>query len=273
MLYPIIFSDLDGTLLNHNDYSFNGAIPALKKIKKLKIPLILISSKTLPEMADLRNELGIQHPFVVENGAAIFIPKDYFPGNDQPLTKHQLGPKREELIAIIHRLRDSYHYPFKGFADLTVSQISRETGLSFEQAKQSKNRTGSEPVKWLGDQQSLMQFQKVLEQENLSVIQGGRFWHIMGQIDKFNAMDWLTKQYKKYYGKEIITIALGDSQNDKMMLEHADFAAVIKRHDGSHLALNPKMQVPINTKKPAPEGWCEAIDYIFNQINMELYHE
>ena len=273
MLYPLIFSDLDGTLLDHNDYSYTAAIPALEKIKKLNIPLILNSSKTLPEIVDLRTELGNQHPFVVENGAAIFIPKDYFPGNDQPLTKHLLGPDREELLSIIHRLRETSRYPFKGFADFTVQQIAKETGLSLEQAEKSKNRIGSEPIKWLGDQQTLAHFQKALEQENLRLIKGGRFWHIMGQTDKFNAMKWLSIQYKKYYRKEILTIALGDSQNDKIMLENADFAAVIKRPDGSHLDLNPKKTVFFYTNNIASAGWCEAIDKIFKQINMELHHE
>ena len=42
----IIFTDLDSTLLDEN-YSWKEAIPALEKINKLKIPLILNSSKTI----------------------------------------------------------------------------------------------------------------------------------------------------------------------------------------------------------------------------------
>ena len=273
MLYPIIFSDLDGTLLNQSDYSYTSAIPALEKIKKLKIPLILNSSKTLHEIVDIRKELGIHHPFVVENGAAIFVPQDYFPENKQPLTKHLLGPDRKELLATIHRLRKNNDYQFQGFADFTVPQLSKETGLSFKQAKKSKNRIGSEPIKWYGSQQSLTHFQKVLEQENLRLVKGGRFWHIMGQTDKYEAMKWLSNQYKKHYHKEILIIALGDSENDRIMLENADFAAAIKHPDGSHLNLSPTKTVLFKTKNAASAGWNEAISAIFKQINMEHLHE
>ena len=46
----IIFSDLDGTLLDHHTYSFENAQPALDLVKKNNIPLILVSSKTRMEM-------------------------------------------------------------------------------------------------------------------------------------------------------------------------------------------------------------------------------
>ena len=42
----IIFTDLDATLLDEN-YSWEKAIPALNELNKLKIPLILNSSKTM----------------------------------------------------------------------------------------------------------------------------------------------------------------------------------------------------------------------------------
>ena len=73
----IIFTDLDGTLLNHDDYSYKNAIPSLEKIKKKNIPLIIVTSKTKKEVEQLQKEIGIKEPFIVENGAAIFFPKNY----------------------------------------------------------------------------------------------------------------------------------------------------------------------------------------------------
>ncbi len=42
----LVFTDLDGTLLNHDDYSWEAARPALEELQRQSIPLILVSSKT-----------------------------------------------------------------------------------------------------------------------------------------------------------------------------------------------------------------------------------
>jgi hypothetical protein len=52
-LLPVVFSDLDGTLLDHETYSFDAARPGLDALKSRGIPLILASSKTRAEMQDL----------------------------------------------------------------------------------------------------------------------------------------------------------------------------------------------------------------------------
>ncbi|CAG0948086.1 partial Glucosyl-3-phosphoglycerate/mannosyl-3-phosphoglycerate phosphatase, partial [Anaerolineae bacterium] len=74
----IIFSDLDGTLLDAADYSFAAAKPALAMIHERGIPLILCSSKTRSEIEIYRRRLDNVHPFIAENGGGIFIPKGYF---------------------------------------------------------------------------------------------------------------------------------------------------------------------------------------------------
>src|SRR4030067_2997947 len=74
----VIFTDLDGCLLDSKPYSFEPAQAALRLIKQKKIPLVLVSSKTRVEMEEYRRRLKNDHPFVSENGGAIFIPKDYF---------------------------------------------------------------------------------------------------------------------------------------------------------------------------------------------------
>ncbi|MGZ3539253.1 MAG: HAD-IIB family hydrolase, partial [Thermodesulfobacteriota bacterium] len=74
----VIFTDLDGTLLDRDTYSFEPAQPALHLILQRNIPLVLSSSKTRAEIELYRRKLENGHPFISENGGAIFIPKDYF---------------------------------------------------------------------------------------------------------------------------------------------------------------------------------------------------
>jgi mannosyl-3-phosphoglycerate phosphatase len=70
----ILFSDLDGTLLDHDDYRWQAAGPALDRLKAARIPLVLNSSKTMAEIRALRDELGNTDPFIVENGAESVAP-------------------------------------------------------------------------------------------------------------------------------------------------------------------------------------------------------
>ena len=75
----LIFSDLDSTLLDHYTYSWDEAKPVISLLKGLNIPLIFNTSKTFYETRRIAAEMGINHPFAVENGAAVFFPKGFKP--------------------------------------------------------------------------------------------------------------------------------------------------------------------------------------------------
>jgi len=68
----IIFSDLDGTLLDHKTYTFDPALEALSIIKSRQIPLILSSSKTRAEIERIQSHLTLKDPFIFENGSGVF---------------------------------------------------------------------------------------------------------------------------------------------------------------------------------------------------------
>ncbi len=62
----VIFTDLDGTLLDHHNYSFIPAIPCLEFIRKQNIPLIFTSSKTSIEIEELCTLTNLYHPYIAE---------------------------------------------------------------------------------------------------------------------------------------------------------------------------------------------------------------
>ena len=57
----LIFTDLDGTLLDYKTYSYKKASKALSLIKKDKIPLIFCTSKTKAEIEYYGKELNNKH--------------------------------------------------------------------------------------------------------------------------------------------------------------------------------------------------------------------
>ncbi|MCU0535678.1 MAG: HAD-IIB family hydrolase, partial [Hydrococcus sp. Prado102] len=61
----LIFTDLDGTLLNQDDYAYEAAIPVLEKLKTQQIPVVPVTSKTRQEVETLRQEIKLEDPFIV----------------------------------------------------------------------------------------------------------------------------------------------------------------------------------------------------------------
>lgn len=265
----LIFTDLDGTLLDHNNYTFDEALPALDRINQYQIPLILNSSKTQSEINTIRKDLQNTYPFVVENGAAVIIPRGIFTEYTAPVSEVLLGASRTDILQFIHQLRDQKGYVFKGFADFTLEEIMAETGLSEQQAEQAKERSGSEPIKWQDSGKNLLLFKKLVEQQGLKLLRGGRFLHVMGQTDKAQAMSFLVELYRKQYQHDFTTIALGDSQNDQLMLERVDIAGIIRPAYGEPLQLKQTGNTVLKSTMPGPKGWQEVMTRVFGLIKIQ----
>ncbi len=79
-------------------------------------------------------------------------------------------------------------------------------------------------------------------------------------------MLWLADYFNKSEPKKEWTIiALGDSANDKPMLERADHAVVIKPAKGGSLKLEKTDNV-IYSEKQGPDGWQDAIDQLLDRL-------
>jgi len=71
----LIFTDLDGTLLDAETYSWQEAGEALDLCRRHRVPVILASSKTRAEIEILRDRMMLSDPFISENGGGIFLPR------------------------------------------------------------------------------------------------------------------------------------------------------------------------------------------------------
>ncbi len=268
----IIFTDLDGTLLDKETYSHTAAIPALHRIDALSIPLVLNSSKTVPEILSLRKQLGNQHPFVVENGAAVIIPSHYFEDTNtlEPLptleddaaycVQRFAAPHSSIINALLEARR--HDFQFTGFFDLSVEKLAEITGLPKSGAHNAKQRLGSEPILFNGD---IAAFTRFLAERQLRAVQGGRFLHVMGQFDKATGVNFLLDAYKKHYAPaQISSIALGDSHNDEQMLNCVDIPIVINSPHSAQIQIDNPKRVRYSQATGA-SGWNEQLLALLNE--------
>lgn len=261
----IIFTDLDGTLLEYSSYSFDEARPALDRIRRDNVPLVLCSSKTRTELQYYRMKLGNRHPFVSENGGGIFIPKDYFSpliykgpfqieeGDDYDMIR--LGARYADLRKAVRELQRE-GYEIKGFGDMSVEELADIANMRLDEAIMAKERDFDEPFICKGPDNKLQGLLESIERKGFTFAQA-RFMHILGPSNKGKAVSILIDLYRKKYG-DVRTIALGDSANDIPMLEKVDIPVLVQRHDGTY-EHGIDMSKLTRAEGIGPKGWNRVI--------------
>jgi mannosyl-3-phosphoglycerate phosphatase len=257
----LIFSDLDGTLLDHGDYSHAAAGAGLEAVRRRRIPLIFTTSKTRPEIERLQAELRIREPFIPENGAAVFFPEGYrgfkiARGQRQSgYTVIRLGEPYEEIRRFAAAMAARFN--LKTFGDMSVAEIALHTGLSSEQAALAKRREFTEP--FLAEPETdVGELTRIAASQGLKVTAGGRFFHLIGaRQDKGVAVRRCVEVFDRNTGGGIVTVGLGDSENDVPMLASVDIPVLLPRADGAY----QDCDVPglLRAGHPGSRGWNEAV--------------
>ncbi len=288
-LKRIIFTDLDGTLLDPITYSYEKSLTALNQVKQKGIPIIFCSSKTRAEQEVYRRELEILHPFIVENGGAIFIPRGYFPFSFgyhkivDDLLVIELGIPYNEVGKLLGKIKEEGRFHFRGFGDMSAEEVAKESGLDIESAKLAKQREYGETVVIaspslpviLSEAKNLMtlrtgsakqshvtydevdKFLEKVKEAGLDWTHGGRFYEVMGDNDKGKAVKIVSGLYCKMWD-EIETIGLGDNLNDLPMLSAVDIPILVQKRDYTWESMNlPRLR---KVQGVGPEGWSRAIE-------------
>lgn len=264
-----MFTDLDGTLLDHKSYSFRGAVCALDLLRRRQVPVVPVSSKTAPEIELWMRQLGLAGPYIYENGGGIMIPRDFFP--DRPRSVVEDGGSwrldvgddiisvREELLELSRRSG----FQYRGFGEMTVEEVARLTGLKGGEVEMCLNRRHDEPFIINGPYDW-----DVITTEaagmGLMVTRGDRFFHAARGCDKGMAVDILAGLARQAWGN-MATVGIGDSLNDLPLLEAVDTAYLVQKPGGGY---DP--QIPQSAARRVagigPYGWRRAIEEVMLHV-------
>lgn len=250
----IVFTDLDGTLLDHETYSHAAAAPALQRLRDRGIPVILASSKTAAEIAALRAEIGLSaYPAIVENGAGIL-----------PAHADSAGSARDyaRIRAALDRVPAELRRHFTGFGDMTDAGVAQSTGLPPDQARLARQRSYSEPGEWAGSDTEREAFEKCLADQGVTARYGGRYLTLSLGGTKADRMDEIAAAYGNPP-----RIALGDAPNDLEMLLAADMPVLIRNPHAKPLPPLPEKQAGriLKSTKTGPSGWNEMIHSLLSK--------
>ena len=269
----VIFTDLDGTLLDQNSYSFEHALPALRAIREKGIPLVFSSSKTRSEIDFYRKKMENAHPFISENGGAVFIPKDYFSFSfscDREAGAYfvlELGTFYPQIVAVLDSIKKETGVPIQGFSDLTAQEISSLCGLSLQEAAFAKEREYDEPFFIEGGEQEVKTIRQKIREKGMNYAWGGRFHHILGDNDKGKAIGILEHLFEKEF-LSISTVGIGDSQNDLPMLLSVDTPIFLRENQAPLPEVLSSVKPLTVVDGGGSRAWNRAI---LSFLNMRLF--
>jgi len=273
MIQLVVYTDLDGCLLDSTTYSYEPAAPALEALRARHIPLVLVSSKTRAEIEPLRHQLGHRDPFIVENGAAVFVPHGLF---DFPLERArartsydviELGLPYGILREVLKQIEKTVATPLRGFGDLSVEEIMQLTGLTQQEALLAKEREYDEPYLLEGPPALIEEVCRQIVTRGLRWTKGGRFHHILGHAGKRPAVSILASLYRRW-NPAVHIAGCGDSINDTGMLTAVDLPILVQKPDGNYDDAVARMLPAVQrSPRPGPSGWNVSVRHLLAEMN------
>lgn len=252
----LMFTDLDGTLIDHHTYSSSIAKKALKKLEEKDVPVVFCSSKTFAEQLHLQKKLGINHPFIVENGSAIAIPKGYFPNLPERVV--QISESHDLLVLArknatdiknaLKRINEAFKLNLFGYSQSNDNTISDITELKGKAILRAKDRQFTES---LFSERPNIEALKMLDLFGLRALQGGRFLTVQDkEVDKGRAVLHLTNLFQDLWCEKPLTVGIGDSPNDEPFLKVVNRPFLVQKHDGNWAKVETDNLVRINSIGP-----------------------
>lgn len=273
----LIFTDLDGTLLDHENYSYGNNEKIISRIIYNKNEIIFNTSKTFSECKKLLKELKLLNmPFSTENGAVLFFPKTRF---NKIKNSSTFGRYWKVRIAKLSSKswyqflkKKQIKYNFLIAQDLSPRILKSYTNLN--NTNKMLDREASQIILWEDNLTKLKLFKNELKyQEDGVLIKGSRFMQISSICNKRISKKLISHVYdNQFYGTYYKnTIALGDNKNDIDMLNSCKYPCLIKNSSGTFPKLLSNKKNVFKSSKLAPDGWCQVLYKLNNTLENKIF--
>jgi mannosyl-3-phosphoglycerate phosphatase len=244
------------------------------------VPVVLCSTRTRAELEFVQRRLGICHPFVCENGAAIYVPRGYF-DFDLPNARAASGyqvvefgrPYRDVVRALREHAR-RLEIDIVGFDDSSVEDVAHDCHVSLQQARLAKLREYGEPFRIVSrrpDQRTRLF--RALAASGFGCAAGGRYEHVGAAADEASAIRLLCEWYGRAYGS-VATIGLGDPVRDSGLLQAVEVPVLVRREDAEpprHLIMKrPAARSPERPARPRAAAWRRVLTQLAGRVRRRV---
>lgn len=251
MARPLLFSDVDGTLLDrHGRYAMSAA--ELAPFAR-HLTIVLASSRTLVELIGNQRALGLHGPVIAENGAVIARPWD------ESVTQRgapvAVGGQRWSVVTVggdATSLRETVraHAEVIGVAyrdqAIIAPWVDRQASVAIQ-----PNET-TDPV-------AFDALASALRASGLSVSSGGDWLAITRDADKGRAARALLAMLAAEGATPSRVAAVGDGDNDVPLLQVVDRRFAIASDDGTWHAALEAVHGVTRVTTPGIAGWRDVV--------------
>ena len=258
----IIFTDLDGSLLNKDTFMFDEIEDYFRELISKGIKIIPNSSKTEAELSDLNKQYNLDLSFIAENGSSIYglnlIHKNLPERISLSRSTDQIYKVYSENIP--SDLKQKITFILK----LKLKEQKEIFGLPLNKMMLAIKRDHSIPIRFNGTEIEKNEFVKIINDSGLTIQTGGRVMNICDNVNKSKAMSKTIELINKEIDNEIITIGVGDNQNDIDMLKQSDYPCLVKNNSFDSSLVN--IDNLIQSTEPSPRGWADVIKTTIQKI-------
>lgn len=280
MLAPrhLIFTALEGALVDPRTDSFAGAEEALWELQRHKIPYVLLTTRTREEIEPIRRKLEHNHPFVTENGGGIFFPDGYFslriPGAVRTARYLSIAQGRPyaEVCEALDEIAEECAVGVAGFHHLSLREIAENTGLRPREAELVRAREFDEPFYFTSaNDDGIARFVESARVRGFDVRRGPTFWHFSSKCDTARAVRTLGQLFREATHMKLRLVGIGASQQDLHWLRAIDHAILLPDSRESNGPSGDPSENPGRGRAvmagddPGTAGWNRAILDIIGQ--------
>jgi len=263
----IIYTSLEGALLDARSGSFAEAEEALSEISRRHIPLVLVTSRTRDEMDPLRRALEHSHPFITESGGGVYVPDGYF-NIKIPNVKRSgrylcvaLGRPYKEVCEVLDEVAEETGVGVAGFHHMSTREIAENVGIKQRDAELVRRREFDEPFFFTSaDEKAIARFVEAAKERGFDARLGETFWHFSSGCDSARAVRTLTKLFRDATRIKLRAVGVAPASQDPPWLRAVDLPVRLGSPDN-----DPEDSEDAESDHVAPEnasgpaGWNASI--------------
>ncbi len=274
MLAPrhLIFTALEGALVDPQTDSFSGAEEALSELERRKIAFVLLTARTREEIDPIRRKMGHNHPFVTENGGGIFFPDGYFslriPGCVRTARYLSIAQGRPyaEVCEALDDIAEECAVGVAGFHHMSLREIADNAGLRPRSAELARAREFDEPFYFTSaDDKAIARFVEAARARGFDTRRGQTFWHLSARCDAARAVRTLAHLFREATHIKLRLVGIGGGEQDLPWLRAVDHAVLLPDSREAAKPSEHPQETPDRIRTiamgdaPGAIGWNKAI--------------
>ena len=204
--------------------------------------------------------------FIAENGSSIHGLNLIQKNLPEKIT---LSRSADQIYEIYNKNIPSYLKQKITFILKLESKEQKEIfGLPLNKMMLAIKRDYSIPIQFNGTESEKNEFIKIMNVSGLTIQTGGRIMNICDNVNKSKAIVKTLQLISTEIKNEIITIGVGDNQNDIDMLKETDYSCLVKNDNFDSSLIN--IDNLIKSSQLSPLGWADVIKTAIQKIESQV---